>query len=270
MEFECMNCGHIATYELDFELKCVCCDVYFKKFESRAKKLAEKQGISLEEYYEQTKPLREMKRKEEQLKIAMINEEMNKNKNKNKIAETVKSIQISNSAVTISKKDIKEILRTIQITTTDNIPGHRIVSVQGVVSTESICDKFELKYSDNINSEKVCDRNKSVLDTIKKSRQKAVKNLKLEVIKMKANAAVDVKFDYLNIAVTSIDALLIIATGTAVFIEETESIAVITNTLPDREDFHSQTNVSIKLNRDIISQASDLAYIADSTGFFDD
>ncbi|QFU21283.1 heavy metal-binding domain-containing protein [Shewanella eurypsychrophilus] len=254
MTKECMNCGYVTDDKLENTSKCVNCEVYFHKFESRAKKLADKLGLTLEEYFVKTKPEREAKKQELLLKKIRDEEFVQLTKEEDKKNEALKRIQRSDASLDLSGEEVNELINSVLVTTTDSIPNYVTQGTVGIASAESCFDKATLSdfFIAKNNSTKCL--NPDVKRLLACSRSEALNELKLEAIRLKGNAVVGVKIEYIELE----NVMLVVATGTAISVEKSDNASSGNHTLRD-----GYIPGGVHGSLDAIGRIADLAYLSE-------
>ncbi len=267
MQKECMNCGHINELEESTLGKCSLCDVFFHKFETNARKQADKKGITLEEYYLQLRIqfANQHSFKDKQKQLIEINREWKKNEifEKQKIEEKVKAkvraneqsrliieyIQESKSLSNFPISEVKKIINAVRSSTTDSIPDHLVKAVREVVASESVFDSSILKTNFTEDNE----HNSGINKLFRRHRERAMDGVKLEAIRAKGNAVLDVKFEYLEVK----SHFLVIASGTVVFIDKIGSTSSVQDPISEEMMIHDESSSCGPL----VNNAADVAYI---------
>jgi uncharacterized protein YbjQ (UPF0145 family) len=258
MAKECMNCGHISDDTQEDLTKCANCEVYFHKFEARSQKLATEQGLTLTEYFAQSKSSRLEKQRELEANKKAKDKLARLTLEKQKWNETVKRLQCSNGLSDIPNEELIDVINSTYITSTDFIPGYATRTLIGIVSSESLLNKEALTNC-LMESSPLAHHCSNVKKLLADARNEAIKELKLEAVRANGNAVVGVKFEHLELS--SANKMLVIATGTALFVEEITEVF-------DADPVLSITNISnvSRNGYNPIGRAADLAYLSEIMG----
>ncbi|MEH6464374.1 MAG: heavy metal-binding domain-containing protein [Shewanella psychromarinicola] len=264
MTKECLNCGYISVDELQEELsQCPHCDVFYHKVDARVQKITNDKNISFEQYYESTKDLRNLKYQE--AKLRKDEKEISRENFENETikARAINSIKKQQEIDDLPEDAIIKAIKSIIITTTDSIPFYITKSVAGIIFVESSLDIEKVStLVDNLNNNEMND----IISIMGRARYDALDKLRIEAIKINANAVIKVKLEHLTIPINNKNHIFIIASGTAVEIEKIDKL-IYEN--PHSDEF---TNIDINnfnsktINKSNIRTIADSVYLAEMTG----
>lgn len=122
-------------------------------------------------------------------------------------------------------KDYFERKRNLIVTTTHNIDGYKVVKTIDIVSAEcvfgmNIFKDFFMGASDFFGG-----RSGTAQKILKDARVKCLQELKAEALSIGANAVIGVDLDYSEISGQGKNMLFLVATGTAVIVENSQTIS---------------------------------------------
>lgn len=199
MTKECLKCGFVTDIE-PVPISCPSCGAIYFKVELLVSqgKIRSKPQILLE--HEQ-----EMSRLEEKLA---------------KLQNLIRVGWQTGDWSAIPKEIVEKEKQKIIITTTESIPGKNIIRVLEIISSECVYGMNVLKDILAGITDVAGGRSKSTQKVLRDAKQIALKELRHEAFSIGAEAVIGVRFNYNEVSGGGKSMLFIVATGTAVKIDD--------------------------------------------------